>query len=173
MPELGATWNSSYADKARPHRQYSTMTVDEIKALAVPSAPQAHLYLWTIAQHVDWGYEVARAWGFDPVILWTWAKPGLGVGRFRCNTEHILVCRKGSRHGNPFGLGGRSAQATEGTVFNWPRGIHSEKPNAFYDLVEQLSPDPRLELFARKRRLGWDAWGNEVLSTVILEEGAQ
>jgi len=162
LPTLGATWNSSYNDKARPHRRYPTLTLAAIKALSVPSSEQSHLYLWAIAQHVDWAYEVAGSWGFEPIILWTWHKPGLGVGRFRCNSEHVLVCRKGSRHGNPFGAGGRHAQATEGTVFKWPRHKHSEKPGEFFSLVESLSPGPYLEMFARTPRLGWDVWGNEV-----------
>jgi N6-adenosine-specific RNA methylase IME4 len=53
-------------------------------------------------------------------------------------------------------------------VFDWPRGAHSEKPEAFYDLVEQLSPGPYLEMYARRRRLGWDVWGNEVDGLVSL-----
>jgi N6-adenosine-specific RNA methylase IME4 len=52
--------------------------------------------------------------------------------------------------------------------FAWPRGRHSEKPGAFYDLVERVSPGPRLELFARTQRLGWDTWGNEALNHVDL-----
>jgi len=48
------------------------------------------------------------------------------------------------------------------TWWNWPVGKHSEKPEAFQDLVEQVSSGPYLELFARRRRLGWDVWGNEV-----------
>lgn len=160
-PELGGTWTAR-VDKGRPQRFYDTMPLEEIKSLVVPSARQAHLYLWCLSQHVDWGYDVARAWGFDPVVLCTWKKPGLGVGRFRCNTEHFLIARKGTRQGNPFGRGGRSSQATAGTLFEWPRGRHSEKPEQFFDLVESLSPGPFLEMFARTRRLGWDAWGNEV-----------
>lgn len=49
--------------------------------------------------------------------------------------------------------------------FTWPRGKHSAKPEAFLDLVERVSPAPRLELFARRDRLGWDTWGNEALNT--------
>lgn len=49
--------------------------------------------------------------------------------------------------------------------FTWPRGKHSEKPEAFLDLVERVSPGPYLELFARRDRLGWDTWGNESLNT--------
>lgn len=44
------------------------------------------------------------------------------------------------------------------------RSRHSAKPLAFYDLVERVSPAPRLELFAREKRLGWDSWGNEIES---------
>lgn len=167
QPGLGGSWGAR-VDKGRPQRFYDTLALEEIIAFEPPTATQAHLYLWTLAQHVDWGYEVARAWGFEPVITWTWCKPGLGVGRFRCNTEHIVVARKGSRHGNPFGQGGRSAQATEGTWFDWPRGRHSEKPDAFFDLVERLSPGPYLEMYARRRRLGWSAWGDEVDADVAI-----
>ena len=137
------------------------MSVQEICALRVPAAKQAHLWLWVVNQHVDWGYEVARAWGFEPWNMLTWAKPGLGVGRFQCNSEHVLVCRKGPRHGNPFG-------PTGGTWFTWPRGRHSEKPEEFYRLVESVSPSPYLEMFARVRRPGWDAFGNEVEDSICL-----
>ncbi len=45
---------------------------------------------------------------------------------------------------------------------------HSAKPEAFLDLVEQVSPGPYLEMFARRNRLGWDTWGNEALNHVSL-----
>jgi len=149
------------APKASPQRQYDTLTVAEIIALRPRLASQAHLYVWCVAQHVDWGYEVARAWGAEPIILLTWRKPGVGTGRFQCNTEHVLVSRVGSRHGNPFGQGGRHAPATNGTCFDWPRGRHSAKPVEFFDLVESLSPKPRLEMYARAPRRGWAVWGNQ------------
>jgi N6-adenosine-specific RNA methylase IME4 len=161
-PALGSTWETRFTDKARPQKHYPTMSVTEIAALRPPATEQAHLWLWVLTQHIEWGHEVARAWGFPEfVTMLTWAKPGLGVGQFQCNTEHVLLCRRGGRHGNAFGR-------TGGTWFNWPRGRHSEKPEAFYDLVQQVSPGQYLELFARNRRLGWDAWGNEVASDVTL-----
>jgi N6-adenosine-specific RNA methylase IME4 len=40
--------------------------------------------------------------------------------------------------------------------FTWPRGKHSAKPEAFLDIVEQVSPGPYAELFARRARFGWD-----------------
>jgi N6-adenosine-specific RNA methylase IME4 len=157
-PDLGSTWATRFTDKARPQAHYQTMSLDAIKAVAIdiPWVEQAHLWMWAINQHVDWAFETARAWGFEPVTMLTWAKPGLGVGQFQSNTEHVVLARRGSRHGNPF-------EATGGTWFSWPRGRHSEKPDAFFDLVEQVSPGPYLELFARRQRLGWDTWGDEAL----------
>lgn len=53
-----------------------------------------------------------------------------------------------------------------GRWFQWPRSRgHSGKPDAFQDMVEQVSPGPYLEMFARRDRLGWDTWGNESLGT--------
>jgi len=164
---LGGSW-SAKKDKGRPQRFYETQSLEWIRSLQIPSAKQAHLYLWCLAQHIDWGFDVAGAWGFEPITVITWHKPGLGVGRFRCNTEHMIVGRKGSRHGNPFGQGGRHSQATDGTCFRWPRGRHSEKPDESYQMAEGISQPPRLELFARTKRLGWDAWGNEVDSDVTI-----
>jgi N6-adenosine-specific RNA methylase IME4 len=170
-PSLGGTWTAR-VDKGRPQHFYDTMNLDAIKALDVPAAAQSHLYLWAVSQHIDWGFDVARAWGFEPVTTLTWCKPGLGVGRFRCNTEHVIVARKGSRHGNPFGQGGRHAQATDRTWFEWPRGRHSEKPDELFALAERLSPGPRLEMFARRPRDGWAVWGNEVESDLTIRGAA-
>ena len=154
-PSLGSTWATATTDKARPQKHYSTATLDEIKSHRPDTAAQAHLYLWTLNQHLDWGFEVCRAWGFEPVQTLTWCKPGLGVGRFQCNSEQVIVARKGTRHGNPFA-------ATGGTWFEWPRGRHSEKPEAFYDLVERVSPGPYLEMYARRYREGWTCVGDEL-----------
>jgi N6-adenosine-specific RNA methylase IME4 len=162
QPELGATWNSRMRDKAGPQRFYDTMTLEQIIATRPRIASQAHLYIWAVNAHMEWAYQLLRAWGAEPITLLTWKKPGLGVGRFRCNTEHVVVGRVGPRAGNPFGSGGRSAQATNGTLFEWPRGRHSEKPQAFFDLAAQLSPEPRLEMYARCQRPGWTGWGNQL-----------
>jgi N6-adenosine-specific RNA methylase IME4 len=158
---------SHYADrKAYPQKHYETMSTAAICSLQPPSDDSAHLWLWTLTRHVDWGYSVARAWGFEPLTMVTWCKPSLGAGRFQCNTEHVLLCRKGSREAMPFGR-------TGGTWFKWPRGAHSAKPDAFYDLVEKASPGPYLELFARRARMGdWHYWGDESLGTAELPEAA-
>jgi N6-adenosine-specific RNA methylase IME4 len=69
-------------------------------------------------------------------------------------------------------INGRKGSAERGKLlrassswFTWPRGEHSAKPDAFLDLVEQVSPGPYVELFARRARFGWDYWGNQSLGT--------
>ena len=54
--------------RAGPQRYYRLLSVEQIIALAPTTAPKAHLYLWVINQHLDWGYQVARAWDFGPVL---------------------------------------------------------------------------------------------------------
>lgn len=139
-----------------PTNVYPLMSLEEINAAAPITAPLAHLWMWALPQHVDWAWNAARAWGFEPVHLLTWAKPGYGTGGFQANTEYIVLARKGGPKSNPFGR-------MPGTHFNWPRtNRHSAKPKEFFDLVERVSPGPYLEMFARVRRPGWDAWGNEI-----------
>lgn len=143
---------------------YNTMTLDEIKALPVASAAaeNAHLYIWTINAYIEQTYALARAWSFRPVALLTWAKTprGLGFGgAFVQTTEHVLFCRRGLDI---------AKQRVDSTWWNWTRPEkdtgpkHSRKPEAFQRLVESVSPGPYLEMFARRKRDGWDVWGNEV-----------
>lgn len=145
--------------RAGPQRYYPLLTVEQIIALRPETQPKAHLWLWVINQHVDWGYTVARAWGFEPQSMLTWTKP-LGTGQFQSSTEHILLCRKGGPAGNAFGR-------TGGTHFAWPRPRqHSRKPDEAYALAERVSPGPYLEMFARRERAGWQVMGNEVEPSV-------
>lgn len=148
---------------------YPTMSVAEIGALPVAdlAAPDAALYLWTINAYVEDSYEVARAWGFTPSTLCVWAKNPMGGGlggAFGISTEFFLYARKG----HPV------ERRVTGTWFNWKRHYvngkpsHSAKPDAFYDLTEQVNDGPRVELFARRARLGWDYWGDESLQTVAM-----
>jgi N6-adenosine-specific RNA methylase IME4 len=141
--------------------EYPTMTVGEIAALPVASlaAEDAHLYVWTINRYIDETYDIARAWGFEPKTLLTWAKKPMGLGpggAFSQTSEHILFARRGRDI---------SKARIDSTWWQWPRGRHSAKPDAFQDIVEQVSPGPYVELFARRDRLGWDTWGNESLGT--------
>ena len=143
------------AYRAGPQRYYTLMTVEQIVSMKPITQKRAHLWLWVLNQHIDWGYVVARAWGFEPQQTITWCKPTLGIGQFQCNSEQVLVCRKGGPVDNAFGK-------TCGTHFTWPRRKHSEKPNEFFELVERVSPGPYYEMFARVERSGWKQMGDQL-----------
>jgi N6-adenosine-specific RNA methylase IME4 len=157
---------------------YPTLTVDEIKALPVGdlAAQDAHLYLWTTNRYLRHVWDVAEAWGFTGVCILTWCKAPrgfLGGGAWPSNTEFCLFARRGSLKAIGKAAGRwfeaprrRGAPAREGERRDAANGSHSSKPEMFLDMVERVSPAPRLELFARRQRLGWDTWGNEALEHV-------
>ena len=144
---------------------YQTMSLAEIAELPVSNIAEAdaHLYLWTINAYVEATYGIARAWGFKPSALLTWCKAPMGLGpggAYSQTTEFVLFCRRGSL---------KPLQRMDSTWWQWRRGRHSAKPEAFIDMVEQVSPGPYVELFARRQRLGWHTWGNECAQTATLE----
>lgn len=135
--------------------EYGQLSVEEICALPVAryADEDCHLYLWATNRLLPEAFRVVEAWGFRYVTMLTWCKPRIGLGQhFRISTEHVLFCVKGSQPVRRHDVG---------TWFEAPRGRHSEKPAAFYEIVETCSPAPYLELFARKSRPGWVAWGAE------------
>jgi N6-adenosine-specific RNA methylase IME4 len=133
---------------------YPTMSYDELAELELPAADNAHLYLWVTNNFMREGLDLCDLWGFEYKTLLTWVKPQMGMGNyFRSVTEHVIFGTKGSLP---------TARRDRTNVINADRTRHSAKPDAFYDLVEQMSPGPYYEMFARSRRMGdWHLWGNE------------
>jgi N6-adenosine-specific RNA methylase IME4 len=152
-------WGASSMAPGQAFLPYSTMSVEEIAALSVRQACAkggAHLYLWTTQRFLRDAYWIAEAWGFRPICLLVWCKqPRAGLpGTFKSTVEFVVFARRG-------GLAAKGWSDRQ--WFAWPRGEHSQKPEAFMDLVEQVSPGPYLEMFSRRARLGWDTWGDEAL----------
>jgi N6-adenosine-specific RNA methylase IME4 len=144
---------------------YPQMTVEQIAALKLPAERDAHCYLWTINKYVEDAYRVMRAWGFKPVTLLAWCKAPMGLGlggTFVNTTEYVLFGRRGNLP---------AKTRIDRTWWNWKRGKHSVKPEAFQDIVEAVSPGPYLEMFARRKRPGWDVFGNELESDVDIGTG--
>ena len=138
--------------------QYSTMTLEEIKALDVDSIchKDAVLYLWTTAPKLVEALDVIQAWGFTYKTHACWIKQKWGMGYwFRSQHELILVGTRGSFP--PPDPDDRIA-----SVFNCDRGEHSKKPDFVADYLNDLYPDmAKMELFNRGGRYGWDVWGDE------------
>jgi N6-adenosine-specific RNA methylase IME4 len=141
---------------------YPLMPVAEIAALPVGrlAAENAHLWLWVT--NADWREQITviEAWGFSYRSCLTWIKPYFRLGGYlRNQTEHLLLGVKGKA---PIQF------RSQGSWFYAPSQEHSHKPEEQYAIIERCSRGPYLELFARRKRLGWDVWGNEVTSDVAM-----
>lgn len=145
--------------------RYSTIKLKEIKEIpiSVVAAENSHLYLWVPNALLKEGLEVMEAWGFEYKTNLIWHKirkdggpDGRGVGFYFRNTTEIIL----------FGIRGKlrtlDPGRTQVNIIRSRKREHSRKPDELYDIIEQCSPGPFLELFARGKRENWDQWGNEV-----------
>jgi N6-adenosine-specific RNA methylase IME4 len=141
-------------------RHYSTMETDAIASIEVPAAPDCVLFLWSTVAMLPDGMHVLAQWGFGFRTAYVWHKPGVGHG-YWSTREQVEVLLVGVRGNVPAPLPGTQPPQ----VITAPRTRHSEKPEKFAAMIEAMFPDlARVELFARRTRAGWDAWGNEVLA---------
>ena len=153
--------------KIRPNTamqlRYPTMTVEDICKLPVSDIAESgcHLWLWTTNQFLLAGFEVMQAWGFKYLAPITWVKPS-GTGNYFIHRTQTLLF--GYKDKCLFPLARYKPTVVNTSI---PKR-HSQKPDVFYDLIESISPEPRVELFSRAKRFGWDCWGNEVESDIEL-----
>jgi len=160
------------SNKARPGGNdqtkipYATMSVEEIAALPVRelAADDCDLYLWTTQKYLPVSFGVLEAWGFRYCQTLTWCKTPMGTGQgglYCPTTEFLILGRKGKMP---------VKKRVDTTWWNAKRVLnrHSAKPEFFQDVIESVSDAPRLEMFARRRRLGWSAFGNECNADVTL-----
>ena len=145
--------------------RYGTMTLPEICDLPVQdiAADRAHLYLWVPNALLPDGLEVMKAWGFKYVSNIIWEKvrldgqpDGRGVGFYFRNVTEILLF--GTRGKNVRTLDPARSQVN---VMRTRKREHSRKPDEQYDIIESCSWGPRLEMFSRGKRRGWEVWGNQ------------
>lgn len=172
-----------------PSRHYPTQTLEWICNLPVKKLTDTNcaLFLWVTWPHLPNAFTVMEKWGFRYATLgfewWKlnrgWQKRfydlvGLrnyrmlepmfhfGNGYYaRANSEICLLGIKGSM---PVKV------HDERNFIIAPVREHSRKPDEQYEKIERLYPNETyLELFARHRRNGWQAFGNEVEDSINLE----
>ncbi len=146
-------------------KRYATMSLEEIAALPVAQHAEtpSHLYLWSPNALLAEGLELMKRWGFTYKTNIVWYKvrkdggpDGRGVGfYFRNVTELLLFGVKGS-------LRTLKPGRTQVNLLATRKREHSRKPEEIYKLIEDCSPGPYLELFARERVANWTQWGDEV-----------
>ena len=131
--------------------------------------------LWVPTMNLPLGVKVVEEWGFKYRSSLVWVKDKVGLGFwFRGAHEIVLVGIRGRPPRSKFmvdGVDTRSTMCIPPSVFFAPRTQHSEKPDEPYHIAEKwVSDGHRLDMFARKKRRGWDVWGNEVENDVELGE---
>lgn len=151
-------WSYDHDDNPRGGvaNHYDTMDIEDIKALDVPAADGAILYMWGTVTHVPEAVDVIRAWGFEHKTQAVWDKEHFGSGWwFRGQHELLYVATRGD-------VSPPAEHARRSSVFRSPRGEHSAKPEVVRTHIEQAHPDARkLEMFARDGKVGWELWGDE------------
>ena len=161
-PWTFATWSRRGRDRSA-ERHYATMTLDDLRALPVVTwaAPDCALFMWAVRPMLPEALALGAAWGFTyKTVAFTWAKTTrvsgawhMGLGYWtRANPEDCLLFTRGRPR--------RLARDVRQLIVE-PVREHSRKPDGQYERIERLVAGPRLELFARTERPGWQAWGLE------------
>ena len=144
---------------------YNVMTTDEICQLPINDLTHKDcvLFIWTTDAHLEDAMKVINAWGFTyKTCAFTWIKQNpksntifKGVGRWVMgNAELVLLATKGKPK--------RIAMNISQVVLA-KRGRHSQKPEEVRSRIVKLMGNvPKIELFARTKREGWDCWGNQL-----------
>jgi len=146
-------------------RHYACLTDEQLRNYKVGGKrlvkdmveDNAVLFIWVPSPMLEWCFAVIEAWGFKYKASFIWDKVRHNMGHYNSvRHEPLLICTRGSCKPDVPKLFD-SVQRLERSR------RHSEKPERFYEIIEYLYPyGRRLELFARSRRRGWDADGNEV-----------
>ncbi len=151
---------------------YPVMSLHDIASLPISkiAAENSVLLIWAIDPMLDVAFDVIKAWNFRfKTVGFYWVKqnvksPGFftGLGYYtRANPEQCLLATRGA--------GLKRTDRSVPRLIVAPRGRHSEKPAEAYSRIERLFGNvSRVELFARCRRTGWDAFGNQVQGSILL-----
>lgn len=163
----------THSDKGKgrsAEAHYDCLSLPAIKRVALQldrgvCAEDCVLLMWVTDPFLQKGFEVIEAWGFQyKTVGFYWAKTNGGMGQSdaafpmgtgywtRANPEQCLLATRG----HP-----KRLNADVRKLIVSPRREHSCKPDEAYERIERLCAGPYLELFARQRRPGWDAWGLE------------
>lgn len=145
--------------KVRPNQiemDYKMMSLDEIKKFPIDDFADENcwIFLWSFNKYLDASFDVLKEWGFKFQRLLTWDKRnGLCMFGFHHRTEFVLVGYRGKVPMFP-------KQKAIPTIFSERSTKHSRKPDIFFELLQTM-PEPRISIFEREHRAGFDVWGDE------------
>lgn len=155
---IDCPWGSKIGDYdeagARGVASYPTMDIEQLKKIKLPMEENCVIWVWFPNYMIKEVVELTDSWNIERKTILTWNKEIMGVGHFLRNiTEHCLLCFRGKPY---------FSNTKWTTLINEKRTTHSTKPEIFYKLVEETCAGKKLDYFARKKRTGWDSYGDEV-----------
>jgi N6-adenosine-specific RNA methylase IME4 len=155
---------SSKGRKKTSDRHYLLTATDDLMKLPIESISDKScaLFMWVQDGHLETGLKLGNAWGFTyKTIGFMWDKQNFGMGYWtRKGAEICMLFTKG--HPKRVSASVRQFISEKATT-------HSTKPVEVRNRIVQLMGDlPRIELFARQKTEGWDVWGNEIESDIVL-----
>ena len=137
---------------------YVTMSLEDIGKFPLSdfvSKQGCHLYLWTTQKYLPASIEILQKWGFNYIFTMVWHKNG-GFQPFNLpqyNAEFVLFGKQGNLN--------FTTTKNFFCAFKADRNGHSKKPDEFYDMVRRVSPEPRIDIFNRNKKEGFDSYGYE------------
>lgn len=155
--------------KARPNQNrtldYPTLSIDEIMDIhcyvgEMLTDDNFNVFMWTIDKFLPETEQMMSEMGYELHARIIWDKTNGIAPAFtvRYSHEYLLWFYKKGHILMPV----KEVRGRYSTVIREPSTVHSKKPVAAYEMIEAMFPDiPKLELFAREHRNGWDCWGNE------------
>lgn len=152
-------YEHSKTDNRAIENQYPSMSIEDICDLPVSdlATDDAVLFLWATSPKLAEAINVINSWGFTYRTSMVWVKDKIGMGYYaRQRHELLLIATRGS-------LPVPEPGNRHDSVIEFPRPErHSEKPPVFAEIIEAMCPEyPKIELFCRDKREGWEAWGNQ------------
>jgi N6-adenosine-specific RNA methylase IME4 len=138
---------------------YAVMTDEEIAKFPIDNFADENcdLFMWVTHSKLPLALKILQDWGFKYHVLLAWDKSGgVCIQGFYRRTELCIYAYRGKMGVNT------GAGSYLPTLFKSRQTKHSEKPSMFYALLRARTREPRIDIFARKRHYGFDAWGNQV-----------
>jgi len=149
---------------------YKLMTDEEISKFPINdfADSECDLFIWATHSKLPMALKLLEIWGFKYHCTITWNKTnGIGLNGFRRMTEMAVYGYRGKM----------GILRTKGhyipTLITEKLTIHSVKPQIFYNILKERSLQPRIDIFARKKHEGFDAWGDEVSDETQLSLGVR
>ena len=163
-------WSKDTGAGRSAESHYTTLDAATLRAMRPPAEKNSALFLWAVWPSLPEALALIDSWGFEyKTIAFVWVKLNknsmgtfTGMGYYtRANTEPCLLAVRGTMP-----VAAHDVQA----LIMSPVQEHSRKPEDQYRKIERLYPQgPYLEMFARRRRAGWHAFGNEIESDVVIK----